>query len=93
MQNSTTLIFDISELDKIDSTKIFWQNISNDNTQVMIAWEGDTPDFVNTLTTKGDFLSYDEATTFVQQNFHNWVKMQTATAIRNEDGSIAYTDE
>jgi len=63
--NRQFVIFDVSELDKIDFTQVLETSAetvrkSVDGTKTFVKWEGDVPSSVESLTTKGDYLTYEE---------------------------------
>ena len=63
--NRHFVIFDVSELDKIDFTQVLETSAetvrkSVDGTKTFVKWEGDVPSSVESLTTKGDYLTYEE---------------------------------
>lgn len=63
--NRQFVIFDVSELDKIDFTQVLETSSetvrkSVDGTKTFVKWEGDVPACVESLTTKGDYLTYEE---------------------------------
>jgi len=63
--NRQFVIFDVSELDKIDFTQVLETSAetvrkSVDGIKTFVKWEGDVPVCVESLTTKGDYLTYEE---------------------------------
>ena len=63
--NRQFVIFDVSELDKIDFTQVLETSAetvrkSVDGTKTFVKWEDDVPACVESLTTKGDYLTYEE---------------------------------
>lgn len=59
------VIFDVSELDKIDFTQVLETSAdtvrrSLDGSKTFVKWDGDIPECVQSLTTKGDYLTYEE---------------------------------
>jgi hypothetical protein len=63
--NRNYVIFDVSELDKINfmfvgetSSKTVRRSI--DGTKTFVKWDGDVPYCVETLTTKGQYLMHEE---------------------------------
>ena len=59
------IIFDMSEIDKIDFTQVKEDNVdtlmvSVDGTKSFIHWDGDEPSFVATLETKSQYYTNDE---------------------------------
>lgn len=59
------VIFNISELDKIDFSQVYETSAetvrtSFDNTLTFVKWSGETPSCVESLTTKGDILTHEE---------------------------------
>jgi hypothetical protein len=63
--NRQFVIFDVSELDKIDFTQVLETSAetvrkSVDGTKTFVKWEDGVPACVELLTTKGDYLTYEE---------------------------------
>ena len=64
--NRTFVIFSVSELDLIDFSQVLETSIdtvrkSVDGTKTFVKWDGEEiPSCVLSLTTKGDYLSYEE---------------------------------
>ncbi|MFM7065349.1 MAG: hypothetical protein ACKO0U_00740 [Gammaproteobacteria bacterium] len=63
--NRQFVIFDVSELDNIDFSQVLETSAetvrkSVDGTKTFVKWEGDVPSSVESLTTKGDYLTYEE---------------------------------
>ena len=63
--NRQFVIFDVSELDKIDFTQVLETSAetvrkSVDGTKTFVKWEDSVPACVESLTTKGDYLTYEE---------------------------------
>jgi hypothetical protein len=63
--NRQFVIFDVSELDKIDFTQVLETSAetvrkSVDGTKTFVKWEDVVPACVESLTTKGDYLTYEE---------------------------------
>jgi hypothetical protein len=59
------VIFNVSELDKIDFSQVYETSAetvrtSVDNTLTFVKWTGDIPSCVQSLTTKGDVLTHEE---------------------------------
>lgn len=59
------VIFNVSELDKIDFSQVYETSAetvrtSFDNTLTFVKWSGETPSCVESLTTKGDILTHEE---------------------------------
>ena len=59
------MIFNVSELDKIDFSEVLETDIdtvrkSVDLTNTFVKWDGETPDCINTLVTKVGPYTYDE---------------------------------
>ena len=59
------MIFNVSELNNIDFTKVLETSIdtvrkSVDQTKTFVKWDGETPECVSTLTTKEGPYTYDE---------------------------------
>ena len=64
-ENLKYIIFDMSEIDKIDFTQVKEDNVdtlmvSVDGTKSFIHWDGDEPSFVATLETKSQYYTNDE---------------------------------
>ena len=63
--NRRFMIFDVSELDKIDFTQVEETSIdtirkSIDKTKTFVKWDGNTPSFIQDLITKQGPYTYDE---------------------------------
>lgn len=59
------VIFNVSELDKIDFNQVLETSAetvrkSVDGTKTFVKWEGEVPSSVLTLTTKGNYLTHEE---------------------------------
>lgn len=60
------VVFDVSELSKIDFNQVFETSAetvrrSVDGTKTFVKWDGETvPECVEFLMTKGDYLTYEE---------------------------------
>jgi hypothetical protein len=59
------VIFNVSELDQIDFTQVLETSAetvrrSIDGTKTFVKWEGSAPVCVESLTTKGDYLTHNE---------------------------------
>jgi hypothetical protein len=69
--NRTFVIFSVSELDLIDFSQVLETSIdtvrkSVDGTKTFVKWDGEEiPSCVLSLTTKGDYLSYEEILTIL----------------------------
>lgn len=66
--NREFVIFDVSELNKIDFSQVLETSAetvrkSVDGTKTFVKWEGAVPACVETLTTKGEYLTYEEILT------------------------------
>lgn len=64
-ENREFMIFNVSELTKIDFTQVLETSIdtvrkSVDETKTFVKWDGETPECVSTLTTKEGPYTYDE---------------------------------
>jgi hypothetical protein len=64
-ENREFMIFNVSELNNIDFTKVLETSIdtvrkSVDQTKTFVKWDGETPECVSTLTTKEGPYTYDE---------------------------------
>ena len=62
--NRNYVIFDTSELDKIDFNQVLETSAetvrrSIDGTKTFVKWNGDVPACVESLTTKGEYLNHD----------------------------------
>jgi hypothetical protein len=63
--NRNYVIFDVSELDKINfmwvkETSAETVRKSVDGTKTFVKWDGEVPYCVETLTTKGEYLTHEE---------------------------------
>jgi hypothetical protein len=63
--NRKYVIFDISELDKVDFSEVFETSAetirkSVDGTKTFVKWEGETPPSVQTLETKSEEYTHEE---------------------------------
>jgi hypothetical protein len=77
IENLKYIIFDMSEIDKIDFTQIKEDNINTltlsvDETKSFINWEGEEPSFVATLETKSQYYTNDEMIQII--NTPEWIK-------------------
>jgi hypothetical protein len=64
-ENREFIIFNVSELNKIDFTKVLETSEetvrkSVDQTKTFVKWDGETPECISTLTTKEGPYTYDE---------------------------------
>jgi hypothetical protein len=64
-ENREFMIFNVSELTKIDFTQVLETSIetvrkSVDETKTFVKWDGETPECVSTLITKEGPYTYDE---------------------------------
>lgn len=64
-ENRHYVIFNVSELDKIDFTQVLETSAetvrkSVDGTKTFVKWEGEAPSCILSLTTKGSYLTHDE---------------------------------
>ena len=71
------LIFNLSEINLIDFSQVLETSassvrISVDGTKTFVKWEGDTPSFVSSLTTKEGPYTYSEM--LVLLNNSEWAK-------------------
>jgi hypothetical protein len=69
--NRKFMIFNISELDQIDFTKVCETSIdtvrkSVDGTKTFVKWDGDMPECIVNLTTKEGPYTYDEISAILQ---------------------------
>jgi hypothetical protein len=65
MENRQFIIFNVSELNKIDFTQVLETSIetirkSVDETKTFVKWEGETPSCISTLTTGEGPYNYEE---------------------------------
>lgn len=65
MENRQFIIFNVSELDKIDFTQVLETSAetirkSVDETKTFVKWEGETPSCISTLTTSEGPYTYEE---------------------------------
>ena len=65
MENREFMIFNVSELDKIDFTQVLETSAetvrkSVDETKTFVKWDGETPSCVSTLTTSEGPYNYEE---------------------------------
>jgi hypothetical protein len=63
--NRQYVIFDVSELSKIDFNQVLETSAetvrrSVDGTKTFVKWEGSVPACVESLITKGEYLTYEE---------------------------------
>ena len=63
--NRQYVIFDVSELSKIDFTQVLETSSetvrrSVNDTKTFVKWEGSVPACVESLMTKGEYLTYEE---------------------------------
>jgi len=63
--NRNFVIFDVSELDKIDFSSVLETSAetvrkSVDKSKTFVKWDGDVPACVESLTTKGEYLTYQQ---------------------------------
>lgn len=64
-ENRRYVIFNVSELPLVDFSKVLEKSSermirSLDLTKTIVKWEGETPDFVNNLTTKEGIYTLEE---------------------------------
>jgi len=64
-ENREFMIFNVSELNKIDFTQVLETSEetvrkSVDETKTFVKWDGETPECISTLTTKDGPYTYDE---------------------------------
>jgi hypothetical protein len=65
MENRQFIIFNVSELNKIDFTQVLETSIetvrkSVDETKTFVKWDGETPSCISTLTTGEGPYNYEE---------------------------------
>jgi len=65
MENRQFIIFNVSELNKIDFTQVLETSAetvrkSVDETKTFVKWEGETPSCISTLTTAEGPYTYEE---------------------------------
>lgn len=63
--NRNFVIFDVSELNKIDFSQVLETSAetvrkSVDGNKTFVKWDGDVPTCVESLTTKGEYLTYEQ---------------------------------
>jgi uncharacterized protein YhfF len=63
--NRKYVIFDVSELDKVNFNDVFETSVetvrkSADGTKTFVKWEGDTPAFMEEITSKSKEYTHDE---------------------------------
>jgi hypothetical protein len=76
-ENREFMIFNVSELTKIDFTQVLETSIetvrkSVDETKTFVKWDGEMPECVSTLTTKEGPYTYDEILTILSTS--EWSK-------------------
>ena len=76
-ENRQFMIFNVSELNKIDFTTVLETSIdtvrkSVDQTKTFVKWDGEMPECVSTLTTKEGPYTYDEILTILSTS--EWTK-------------------
>ena len=64
-ENRSYIIFPVTELNKIDFTKIQETDVNSlrfsvDKTKTFIKWEGDPPIFINSLENKSEIYSHEQ---------------------------------
>jgi hypothetical protein len=77
-ENRRYVIFNISELDKIDFNQVLETSAdtvrkSVDGTKTFVKWEGEVPSCVLSLTTKGNYLTHEEIVPILATG--EWTKM------------------
>ena len=77
-ENLKYIIFDMSEIDKIDFTQVKEDNVdtlmvSVDGTKSFVHWDGEEPSSVATLTTKSGVYSNDEMIAITRTP--EWIKV------------------
>jgi hypothetical protein len=77
-ENRHYVIFNVSELDKIDFNQVLETSTetvrkSVDGTKTFVKWEGEVPSSVLTLTTKGNYLTHNEIVTILATA--EWTKL------------------
>lgn len=75
--NRQFLIFDVTELNSVDFSQVLETSpdtvrISVDGTKTFVKWEGDSPSFVNSSTTKQGPYTYEEIIQIL--NSSEWTK-------------------
>jgi len=65
MENRQFIIFNVSELNKIDFTKVLETSINTvrksiDGTKTFVKWDGEAPECISTLTTAEGPYTYEE---------------------------------
>ena len=76
-ENRQFMIFNVSELNKIDFTQVLETSIdtvrkSIDKTKTFVKWDGEIPSCVSTLTTKEGSYTYEEMLTILSTS--EWTK-------------------
>jgi hypothetical protein len=77
MENRQFIIFNVSELDKIDFTQVIETSTNTirksvDETKTFVKWDGETPECISTLTTKEGPYNYEEILTILATE--EWTK-------------------
>jgi len=77
MENRQFIIFNVSELDKIDFTQVLETSAetirkSVDETKTFVKWEGEAPSCISTLTTSEGPYTYEEILTILATE--EWTK-------------------
>jgi hypothetical protein len=79
MNNKTYVIFDVSEIDKINFSQVLETSAetlrkSIDGTKTFVKWEGDVPSSVKELNTKGPYMTDMEMILLMPTN--DWSKVE-----------------
>ena len=77
IENLKYLIFDMSEIDKIDFSQVKEDSVdtltlSADGTKSFVNWEGEEPSFVANMETKSQYYTNDEMIKIIRTS--EWVK-------------------
>jgi hypothetical protein len=77
MENRQFIIFNVSELDKIDFTQVIETSANTirksvDETKTFVKWNGETPECISTLITKEGPYNYEEILTILATE--EWTK-------------------
>jgi hypothetical protein len=77
MENRQFIIFNVSELDKIDFTQVIETSANTirksvDETKTFVKWDRETPECISTLTTKEGPYNYEEILTILATE--EWTK-------------------
>lgn len=78
MENRQFVIFNVSEISKIDFTKVLETSENTlrksvDNTKTFVKWDGDEPIFVSTLTTKEGPYTHEQMSSILSTS--DWTSL------------------